>query len=141
MAWPKRKAQTARTSNAVGLVHGFRSGLEDTVATQIKVATGSPAAYEQEKIEYLKPARKAKYTPDFRLKNGIFVETKGRFTADDRQKHRLIKEQHPSLDIRFVFQNSRARITKNSNTTYADWCQKYGFQYADKLIPADWFRE
>jgi hypothetical protein len=126
---------------SVGLREGFRSGLEDKVAEQIRLATGLPAEYEQEKIRYTKPAREAKYTPDFKLPNGIFIETKGRFTADDRQKHRLIKEQHPDRDIRFVFSNSRQRINKTSETTYADWCLKYGFQFADKWIPIAWFKE
>ena len=24
---------------------------------------------------------------------------------------------------------------------YADWCEKYGFKYADKWIPDKWLRE
>ena len=24
--------------------------------------------------------------------------------------------------------------------TYADWCNKHGFEYATKLIPASWFK-
>jgi len=51
---------------------------------------------------------------------------------------RLVKEQHPEKDIRFVFSNSRSRISKKSSTTYAMWCEKYGFKYADKHIPLEW---
>lgn len=72
------------------------------------------------------------------LANGIVVETKGRFITADRQKHLLVKAQHPDLDIRFVFSNSRTRISKTSKTTYADWCRKYGFMFADKSIPPEW---
>jgi hypothetical protein len=89
----------------------------------------------------VKPEKKAKYTPDFLLPNGIIVETKGRFLTEDRQKHLLIQAQHPELDIRFVFSNSRARISKASSTTYAMWCEKHGFRYADKLIPQAWLME
>jgi hypothetical protein len=124
----------------VGLREGFRSGLEDKVAAQLRTV-GIDPQYEQHKIEYLKPARKAKYTPDFLLPNGIFIETKGRFKTDDRQKHLLIKDQHPNLDIRFVFSNSRSRISKTSKTTYADWCLKHGFLFADKAIPKEWIDE
>jgi hypothetical protein len=60
---------------------------------------------------------------------------------DDRQKHLLIKQQHPEYDIRFVFSNSKSKLNKESKTTYADWCNKHGFQYADKLIPVDWLKE
>jgi hypothetical protein len=136
--WARRTK--TKTSEEVGLVHGFRSGLEGKVGDQIKKVTGLDPEYEKERIEYEWPARKAKYTPDFKLPNGIFIETKGRFTADDRQKHLLIKAQCPELDIRFVFSNSNSRIRKGSPTTYADWCRKYGFTFADKLIPLAWFK-
>ncbi|HCL3314598.1 TPA: endodeoxyribonuclease [Pseudomonas aeruginosa] len=123
-----------------GLRLGFRSGLEEQIASQLDKA-GVDFHYETEKIHYIKPARPAKYTPDWILPNGIIVETKGRFVVEDRQKHIIIKEQHPGLDIRFVFSNSRSRISKNSKTTYAMWCQKYGFQFADRWIPQEWLEE
>ncbi len=124
----------------VGFIRGFRSGLEDSVALQIS-NEGIDVEYEKLKLEYIKPARKSKYTPDFELPNGIIVETKGRFVTEDRQKHILIKEQHPNRDIRFVFSNSKSKIRKGSPTTYADWCTKHGFCYADKQIPKEWFDE
>jgi len=74
-------------------------------------------------------------------KQDIFIETKGLFTSADRQKMRLVKEQHPEKDIRFVFSNSRSRISKKSSTTYAMWCDKYGFKHADKHIPLEWLNE
>jgi hypothetical protein len=99
-------------------------------------------SYEELVIEYTKPSKKHKYTPDFvLLENGIIVETKGRFITADRQKHLLIKQQHPHLDIRFVFSNSKAKISKASKTTYADWCVKNGFLYADKKVPEAWLKE
>ena len=118
----------------------YRSGLEEVVAANLK-AINIDGEYEQHKIKYTIPESKHIYTPDFRLPNGIFVETKGRFLADDRKKHLLIKEQHPELDIRFLFQNSKAKISKASKTTYASWCEKYGFKYADKNIPESWIQE
>jgi hypothetical protein len=75
------------------------------------------------------------------LENGIIIETKGRFLVADRKKHMLIKRQHPHLDIRFVFSNSKQKLNKASRTTYADWCNKNGFQYADKEIPVHWLKE
>jgi hypothetical protein len=120
---------------------GFRSGLEDKVAAEL-IAGGHAYEYEKLKIEYVKPARKAKYTPDFKiLSNGIIVETKGRFLTEDRQKHLLIKSQHPAYDIRFVFSNSRTRISKASKTTYGMWCETHGFLYSDKSIPTSWLHE
>lgn len=133
----KRKPLSVRQ---VALKHGFRSGLEDTIAAKLK-ADGVPYKYEELVINYIKPARKAKYTPDFVLDNGIIVESKGRFVVADRQKHLFVKEQHPELDIRFVFSNSKQRISKTSTTTYADWCVRYGFKYADRDIPKEWIDE
>ena len=118
---------------------GYRSGLEDNVAAQLK-EEGVGFTYETLKISYTKPERVHKYTPDFVLSNGIIVETKGRFLTADRQKHLLVKEQHPNLDLRFVFSNSKAAISKGSKTTYGDWCNKHGFIYADKLIPLEWLK-
>ena len=127
------------TSNrtAVGLKHGFRSGLEEQVAAQL-AAQGVEVQYESHVCHYLKPARISKYTPDFVLPNGIIIETKGRFVTADRQKHILLKEQHGQLDIRFVFSNPHARISKQSKTTYAAWCHRHGFLYAKQYIPQEW---
>lgn len=132
--------RVTKISKSRGVVHGYRSGLEEQVAHQL-AAAGLDVAYEGSKIEYVKPERKAKYTPDFELPNKIIIETKGRFLTEDRQKHLLIKAQRPELDIRFVFSNSRARISKASQTTYAAWCEKHGFKYADKVVPAAWLKE
>ena len=134
-------ARSSKSSaEQVGLVHGFRSGLEKSVWKQLEEA-GLEVKYEEETIPYEVPASKHKYTPDFILHNGIIVETKGRFLPDDRKKHLLVKAQHPTLDIRFVFSRSSTPIYKGSKTTYAMWCEKYGFQYADKRIPEAWLTE
>jgi hypothetical protein len=127
------------SKKAVAAKYGFRSGLEMEIDAYLK-QNGIDGEYELNVINYVKPETKHKYTPDFKLPNGIFVETKGRFVTEDRKKHLLIKEQNPDLDIRFLFQNSRAKISKNSKTTYADWCIKHGFQYADKVIPDEWLK-
>lgn len=128
------------TQQQAGLAHGFRSGLEEKVAAQLE-GLGIDFGYENTKIKYIQPAKNRTYTPDFILPNGIIVETKGRFTTQDRMKHLMIKECHPDLDIRFVFTNSNSRISKTSKTTYAAWCIKYDYQYADKLIPQEWIDE
>lgn len=135
----KRPKRPTRTSN-VGKELGFRSGLEERIAAELKAA-GVDASYESVKIDYVKPEKKAKYTPDWLLPNGIYIETKGRFVTADRQKHLLIQNQHPEIDIRFVFSNSKARISKLSQTTYGDWCNKHGFKFADKHIPNSWLNE
>lgn len=133
MAKKVTKRQAAR-------LKGYRSGLEEFIDNTLK-SVGVDGEYEQHKIAYTKPATQHKYTPDFRLPNGIYIETKGRFVTADRKKHLLIKDQHPDLDIRFVFQNANNKISKNSKTTYADWCIKYGFLFAEKEIPEEWLSQ
>jgi hypothetical protein len=132
------KKVTKKSKSWVARKHGFKSGLEETISSQIN-GRGIDVKYESEKIPYIIPASNHTYNPDFKLPNGIFVETKGRFVAADRKKHLLVKSQNPELDIRFVFSNSKNKITKSSKTSYGDWCDKNGFKYADKIIPEDWF--
>ena len=129
-----------KTSDQRGLVEGYRSGLEDKVADQLR-SLSIPIIYEGTKIRYTPPLKTRTYSPDFILPNGIIIETKGRLVTADRQKHKHIKEEHPFLDIRFVFSNPNNRISKTSKTTYAKWCEDYGFQYAAKLIPREWLKE
>jgi hypothetical protein len=129
-----------QSKRQIGIRHGFKSGLEEKINKQLE-KHGIFDVYEKVKIEYTVPSRKAKYTPDWVLPNRIIVETKGRFIVADRQKHLFIKAQHPELDIRFVFSNSKAKISKTSQTTYAMWCEQHGFKYADKEIPLEWINE
>ena len=118
----------------------YRSGLEDLVSQQLE-RLGVKFRYEDVTLPYVRPSRKCRYTPDFLLPNGIIVETKGRFVTADRQKMLQVKEQHPDLDIRIVFSNPSAPISKRSKTTYAMWCERYGFKYAKQFIPEAWLQE
>ena len=136
---PRTSKFWAKRSN--GNADGWRSGLEKKVAAALDAAA-IPFQYEKRVIKYTSPPKDHRYTPDFEiLSNGIIVETKGRFVAKDREKHLLVKAQHPELDIRFVFSNSSTKLYKGSPTSYADWCEKNGFKYADKVIPASWLKE
>jgi hypothetical protein len=134
------RRRTRRTSSkSVGLAKGFRSGLEDVIAADLK-ARGVPVEYESVKITYTVHEDRT-YTPDFPLPNGIYVETKGYFAPEDRKKHLLIRKSRPELDIRFVFQNAKNKIRAGSKTTYADWCRKNGFHWAEGRIPEEWTLE
>ena len=130
---------SVKKSNAIGLKYGYRSGLEDRISEQLK-SLNVPFKYEEFKIQYEVNEIRT-YTPDFELPNGIIIESKGRFVAADRKKHLTVKRQYPKLDIRFVFSNSKAKINKGSKTSYAEWCQRHGYLYADKLIPERWIKE
>ena len=129
----RRSTYTSRES--------FRSRFEKTIAAELK-AKKIDHTYEKDVIEYTVPEKRCKYTPDFKgTTSGIFLEVKGIFDLADRQKHLLIKKQYPKLDIRLVFQNANAKITKKSKTTYAMWCDKNGIKWCHKTIPASWIKE
>ena len=130
-----RKVISKKRAHA--LKNGYRSGLEEDLAESLR-ARGVKYTYEETKIRYIQPATEHQYTADFELENGIIIESKGRFVAADRKKHLKIKDQHPFLDIRFVFSNSRAKLNKGAKSSYGDWCDKHGFLYADKRIPDEW---
>jgi len=119
--------------------HGYRSGLEFKISMALDTIKYK-YDYESIKIEWEDLAYRT-YTPDFILNNGIIIETKGRFLSSDRKKHKAIKKQHPDLDIRFVFTNSRSKLQKGAKSSYGQWCDKHGFRYYDRIIPEDWLKE
>ncbi len=124
-----------------GMIEGYRSGLEASVGAQLNSARVR-WEYESERIPYTPKVKT--YTPDFILKGkGVkfYVETKGRFLGSDRSKHLLLKEQHPQLDIRFVFTNPNQKLYKGAKTTYGEWCEKHGFIFSKGSIPESWIRE
>jgi hypothetical protein len=115
---------------------GFRSGLERSVASSL-ARRGVVFEYEKHKVEYV--SKPHTYTPDLWLPaSQIFIEIKGYFKAKDRTKHLRIKEQHPELDLRFVFSNASNRLSKASKTTYGAWCDRHGFLWAEKTVPEEW---
>jgi hypothetical protein len=134
MGWRSR-SKTRRDA----LKSGYRSGFEVKIADQLTEQKIDPKkVYETTKINYIVPERQSTYTVDFTLPNGILIETKGRWTTEDRKKHLLIKKQHPDLDIRIIFQSAKTKIRKGSKTTYGDFCDKHGITWSEKEIPEEW---
>ena len=115
----------------------FKSGLERKAYDQMPKGV----TYEDTKLKY---TVEHTYNPDFTIGKNKFIETKGRFLSADRAKHLHIREQHPEVEIYFLFGNADNTLTKSSKTTYAAWCEKYGFKYADFYkdgIPKEWFHK
>lgn len=123
---------------------GFRSGYEERVYDN---AVGRKRELDFEPtdavIHYTKPARNARYHPDFRLPNGVLVETKGRFTAEDRAKMLNVMRDNPTSDIRFLFMRANQRITRSKNSmTYEQWAEKHGFRWSiGEEIPEEWWNK
>ena len=120
------------------LSHGFRSRFEFEFA-QYLAKNKIRYNYEKDKFRYIVPIKS--YTPDFYLRDyGFHLELKGNLDVTDRVKHLLVKEQNEDLDVRFIFPNSKKKIYKGSKTTYAAWCDRHGFLYADNRIPNIWLK-
>jgi hypothetical protein len=137
----------------------YRSKLEKDVAEKLTEA-GVEFGYESRHVPYTVPAREAKYLPDFDV-NGcpIIIEPKGRFGGNyegfrgkrmvgskdaavkERQKFILLKEQHPELDIRFIFSRASTPIYPKSPTSYGKWATDHGFKWAEKNVPDAWIEE
>ena len=119
---------------------GHKSGLETKINEQLRIQ-GIDGEYEKHEVSYTIKASHHTYKPDFKLPNGIYIESKWWFLPEDRKKHLLIKEQHPQMDLRFILQSPNGKIYKGSKTTYAQWCDKHGFKWASKQIPQIWIEE
>lgn len=150
MVVQRRRVRTPLPSKLT-LRPGFRSQLEEKIARQLDKA-GVEYSYETEKLKYTVPARHATYTPDFVFpgKRKVYIEAKGRFghtrsqsaATAERQKLALIREQHPDIDLRIVFQNANLPIYPKSKTRYRDWADAHGIPWADKgVIPEEWINE
>ena len=103
--------------------HNYRSNSEYNTSL-VLLKNNIEFQYESDNIPYEWREDK-KYIPDFILPNGIILEVKGRFMLEDRKKHLFIRDQHPEVDIRFVFDNPTRKLYKGGKMTYGDWCEKY----------------
>ena len=113
----------------------FKSGLEEKVS-DLLCELGVDYEYESTSFPY---TIQHLYTPDFILPNGVILETKGYWRAEDRRKVRQVIAENPDIDLRMVFQDPYKKISKKSKTTYAQWCKRYGIKWcAFHTIPIDW---
>jgi len=119
-----------------------RSGYE-TDTTAFMKTNGIKAEYEpkDKKLKYIKPASNHTYQIDYVLDNQIHLECKGLFSASDRKKILLIKEQYPHIDLRMVFMQPSKKLSKISKTTYAMWCDKNSIKWGVMKDILAWSKE
>lgn len=121
---------TKRKARKEALDNGFRSKFEFEFYKKIK-GLKLKVEYESEKIHYIQPQKNRTYVPDWKINTGVFIETKGLFTAADRKKILLVREYNPKITVYLLFQNSKVTLSKTSKTSYGDWCDKNGIIWAD----------
>lgn len=101
--------------------------------------------YEKDVFKYL-----LNYIPDFKFTltstgKPCYIECKGAFPPEDRTKMLRVKENNPSVEIRFVFMRDN-KLNRRSKTTYTMWADSHGFKSyvvgdSAKLIPDEWLKE
>jgi len=84
--------------------------------------------YEPDRLDY---TIVHKYTPDWKLTENTYFETKGRWISSDRSKIRAVLKQNPSVQIVMIFQNPKLKLSKSSKTTYSDFCDKHAIPWFD----------
>lgn len=105
----------------------YKSQFEKTIGDLL----GTRASYEPDKLHFTQPSKQRVYIPDFKIGEVIYVECKGKWTAEDRAKHVWVHQQHPEKRIILLFQNAKVRLSKKSNTTYGEWATKNGLEWYD----------
>lgn len=115
----------------------FKSGFERTLAAQL-AASGVDWKYEDREVPYV---LKGTYHPDFRLVvNDVLIEAKGLLDQASKRKMIAVKEQHPELDIRFVFMDADKKVP-GTKQTHGQWATRNGFVWANREIPKEWLAE
>lgn len=115
---------------------GYKSGFERRVDANLR-SRKVAFTYEELKLPYV---LNGTYHPDFVIKKtGIIVEAKGLLDRDSKRKMLAVKDQHPELDIRFLFMNANKKVP-GTKQTHGEWATKNGFQYAEGEIPEEWVK-
>ena len=115
----------------------YKSGLEKRFA-DLAEKVGLPFLYEEDKIPYVVPSH---YNPDFKIAENRYIETKGFLSSSNRQRMLCFQEQHPEIEICFLFGNADNKLSSKSKTTYKEWATKHGFRNADIRdgLPVHWW--
>ena len=122
-------------------IHKFRSNFEAKFADDL-TKRGKKYEYETEKLKYV---LRRNYIPDFIIRTAsgrkLYIETKGRFTSEDRAKFLAVLRDNPDCDVRIIFQRSSQRLSKVSRTTYGQWADWKKIKWAQGTIPQEWLEE
>jgi len=132
----------------------FRSLYERRIAAYLS-SKGIKYGFETRQFKYFTPSRnnvicpncgvvrglvERTYTPDFVLANGVFIEAKGRLLAKDRSKLRAVVKQHPTLDLRLLFQKDGVITESRDKIRYTEWAKSFGIPSAiGPEVPSDWY--
>ena len=113
----------------------FRSRFEANVYQNAE-SRGVELEYERERLTYVLTKV---YRADFRIPGtNIIIEAKGHFPAADRAKMLAVRDMNPDFDFRLLFQDASTKIRRGAKTTYGQWADRNGFEWAEGVIPEGW---
>ena len=117
----------------------YKSGLEKQFAKLAALAK-LDFEYEADTFSYIIPSH---YTPDFKISQTRFIETKGYLSPSNRARLIAFKKQYPNIEICLLFGNWDNKLNARSKTTYRQWANKVGFKCADIRdgIPKLWWNK
>jgi hypothetical protein len=113
-----------------------RSQLETDVE-QALINQGYSPQYETERFSYV---LHKKYTPDFKV-GSVYIEVKGWWPPPERSKFLAVILSNPGLPIFVALQRPNMTLSKQSKTTYAQWCTKHGIAWCPIPIPPDFMKQ
>lgn len=151
-----RKTQRRRKDGRLSRVRrrrgpDLKSGLENKIYYNA-LKRGIKLEYEPETFEYERRvvggkcrdcasrnvARRARYTPDFRIDGPVYIEAKGKLDAATRGKMDDFIRSRPDVNLRFIFGRDNW-CTKKHQRRYSDWCNERGIKWhVGEEIPEDW---
>jgi hypothetical protein len=115
----------------------YKSGLEKGFAEHC-FKQNLPFIYEPDKFKFTVTSH---YTPDWKIADNRYIETKGYFKSANRSRLLAFREQYPDVEILLLFQDANKTIDKRSKTTYGEWATKSGIRWSDlrRGIPREWW--
>ena len=117
-----------------------RSALEEQVELAL-TGQGLSPSYESEKFAYV---LHRKYRPDFKIESDhgpIHIEVKGWWPSNERSKLLAVFINNPTIRLFVALQRPQQKISKQSKTTYAMWCDKHFIPWSPIPISPEYMQK
>jgi hypothetical protein len=87
---------------------------------------GLVLSYETDTLPY---TLDLSYKPDWKVEDGLYLETKGKFDYVERRKMLAVLRANPGKEVRMVFMRNQ-KLGKGSKMNYGEWCDKHGIRWS-----------
>ena len=117
-----------------------RSALEEQVELAL-TGQGLSPSYESERFAYV---LHRKYRPDFKIESDhgpIHIEVKGWWPSNERSKLLAVFINNPTIRLFVALQRPQQKISKQSKTSYAMWCDRHFIPWSPIPISPDYMNK